>query len=116
MLLLLATDNLRATAVALEAKAFDYINPIADPGPPVVRTYPGTTSWSPIYTDNASPTPRFGIVYDHSIQSAFTDAELGAVRSEEGELLATENVVEGEQYTVPRPPRAPFGEWHVSPS
>lgn len=113
MFILLAADNLRDSAVALHAKAFDYINPLIDPGPPEVRTYPGTTSWSPIWTDNNQPTPRYGITFDASIVGAFTDAELGAVRDGEGNLVATTNIVEGEQYTVPRN-GPPFGDWHVS--
>lgn len=113
MFILLAADNQRATAALLQQKAFDYINPVVNPGPPEVRQYPGTTSWSPIWTDNAQPTPRYGITYEASIAGAFTDEELGAIRDGEGNLVGTTNIVEGEQYTVPRR-GAPYGEWHIS--
>lgn len=114
MLLLLASDNLRATAVALEAKAFNYINPVVDAGPPEVRQDPNTTQWSDIWTDAAQPTSRYAIQFGATVSGAFTDEELGAVRDENGVLIATTNVIEGEQYVAPRRGNPASGEWRIS--
>lgn len=82
----LLTASTESAATALNTKALAYV---------VAEQNANATAWSDVFTDGS----KFGIVYDDSIRSAFTDSELGRVVTGTG-MEATETlnkVIEGER-------------------
>jgi len=82
----LLTASTESAAVALNTKALAYV---------VAEQNANATAWSDTFTDGS----KFGILYDDSIRSAFTDSELGRVVTGTG-MEATETlnkVINGER-------------------
>lgn len=98
----LLTASTKAAATALNAKALAYV---------IAEQNANATAWSDVFTDGS----KFGIVYDDSIRSAFTNTELGRVVTGEG-IGATEtlgNVIAGERKQTDLEGNV-TGEWEVA--
>ena len=96
---LLLSPTLSA-ATALNAKATAYFN-----GP--LKGQCGT--WSDIYSDGT----RFAVVFDNSIQGAFSDAELGTTFNYAG-IVSYDNVTQGDPQTTAQDGTV-TGTWSVVP-
>lgn len=82
----LLTASTESAATALNTKALAYV---------VAEQNANATAWSDVFTDGS----KFGIVYDDSIRSAFTNSELGASTTGTGMDAVTtySKVIDGER-------------------